>query len=740
MFKIDIKGLLNNLGFKVGAYMLMVAIVPLITYVILNNIVVSKYFSRIEQTSVIAKAEIANKIFQSKALDLEELAKDNGIWDNFYQKIEEKDIKWFKKNYSEWIPDNFSIDLIVIANKNGEIIDQYGLKYMNDTQLFDDDTISDILNGQYDKKKNYPSGMKVYNGNLYIIGMSPILLSNYEGPSRGMVIFGKKVTPELLQNIKDKFGYDIFFSYGNEIVPNIEISKESEDFFDIIHESKNQKTFELGESKIVGSVLIKDICNKKLGKLYIVESRDIFLSTLSLIHRNAFLIFALACILSLILGIKLKNIIVNPMKGLENEISKMREKNVPIQVKTNGSNEFIEFSNSLVKSLNQMNHSIYRYKKENKNLRLISNTDGLTSLYNHRYFYECFNEKIGSERRPITVLFCDIDKFKLINDIHGHITGDMVLKEIGNIIKQSVGENGLIFRYGGEEFAVMMDNYTVEKSFEIAENIRINIIRSKKIQKYSGDVPVTISIGLSSYPDDSVDAKDLIEKADKAMYFAKQNGRNQCCIYKEEVDKIIIQDSMEFAKQEILIDSAFAISAAIDAKDVYTGKHSELVTRYSLLLAEKLRLSVQDKYVLRIGALLHDCGKIGIPDDIIHKPTRLTDEEFNTIKNHTILGNNIAKHIVKNPVIISCVRNHHERWDGNGYPDGLSGKSIPMHARIVCVADAYHAMISDRPYRKSLSQDEAFEELRKNKGTQFDPDLVDVFIETVQEDSAVEYA
>ncbi|CAH2214400.1 conserved protein of unknown function [Tepidibacter aestuarii] len=734
MFKTNIKNLLNNLGFKVGTYMLLVSIFPLITYLILNNIVVSKNFSRIEQSNIIEKAEKANKIFQSEALDLGKIARDNGVWDDFYQKIEEKDIGWFKENYSEWIPDNFGIDLILIANRNREIIDQYGLKYIDDTELFDDNMIGAVLSGEYDEKKNYPSGMKVYNGSLYIIGVSPILLSDYEGPSRGVVIFGKKITPEFLQNIKGKFGYDIFFLYGNEFVSNTKISKEFEKYFDITTKSNNKKTFELGKSNIIGSISIKDISDEKIGKLYIVESRDIFLSTLSLIHKNAFRIFILACILSLLLGIKLKNIIVRPMKELENEIAKMREKNSPIHVETKGSNEFIDFSNSLVKSLNQMNDSICCYKKENKSLRLISNTDGLTSLYNHRYFYECFNDKIKSGRRAITVLFCDIDKFKLINDIHGHNTGDIILKEVGNIIRELVQEKGLIFRYGGEEFVVMMDNYTMEKSFDLSENIRTNIIKSKKIQQYSGDLPVTISIGMASYPDDSIDAKDLIEKADKAMYFAKQNGRNQCCIYNEKIDEIITQDSAEFAKQETLIDSAFAISAAIDAKDVYTGKHSELVTRYSLLLAEKLQLSVRDKYILRIGSLLHDCGKIGIPDDIIHKPTRLTYEEFNIIKNHTILGYNIAKHIVKNPIIISCVRNHHERWDGNGYPDGLAGQDIPVHARIVCVADAYHAMVSDRPYRKALSQNEAFKELRKNKGTQFDPDLVETFIETVQED------
>ena len=288
MFKTDIKDLLNNLGFKVGTYMLLVAIVPLITYLILNNILVSEHFLKIEKQSVISKVQKANKIFQSEALNIQELAKDNGIWDDSYQKIKQKDTEWFKKNHSEWIPDNFSIDLIVIANKDKEIINQYGLKYIDDIQLFNDHTISAVLSGRYDNKKNYPSGMKIYNGSLYIMGISPILLSDYSGSSRGVIIFGKKITPEYLQNIKSEFGYDIFFSYKGEFVSNVEISKEIKKHSDIISESNNQKTFTLGKSKIVGSISIKDISNEKIGKLYIVESRDIFLSTLSLIQKKCF--------------------------------------------------------------------------------------------------------------------------------------------------------------------------------------------------------------------------------------------------------------------------------------------------------------------------------------------------------------------------------------------------------------------------------------------------------------------
>ena len=164
----------------------------------------------------------------------------------------------------------------------------------------------------------------------------------------------------------------------------------------------------------------------------------------------------------------------------------------------------------------------------------------------------------------------------------------------------------------------------------------------------------------------------------------------------------------------------------------YTGEHSKMVSKYSILIAEKLGFTESEKNKLRIGALLHDCGKIGVPDNIINKPEKLSDEEFTIIKSHTLLGYNIIKHMTNDEEIINCVRSHHERWDGKGYPDGLSGNSINLFARIVCIADVYHAMTSDRPYRKALTKEKAIDEFKRGKGTQFDPKLVDAFVEIIE--------
>ena len=385
------------------------------------------------------------------------------------------------------------------------------------------------------------------------------------------------------------------------------------------------------------------------------------------------------------------------------------------------------FTFSLTDSVKNLIGREYR----NKLLVNHEHTDDLTSLYTHRYFHQIMKQNEYSYTSSLSVIILDIDKFKVVNDTYGYVVGDRILKNIGEILLNSMSESLKGFRYGGEEFVIVAENYTLDEAYLLAEDLRSQIIRSRVLQSQCDNFPITVSVGVAAYPEQTKSPEDLIDKADRAMYFAKQNGRNQTCIYNENIEEILIEKSEVFRKKEVLLDSALAFVAAVDAKDNYTGGHSEMVTKYSLLLAEKIGLSEEDKYLLRIGALLHDCGKIGIPDNIIGKKGRLTLEEYRIIKDHPLLGNNILKYIIEDESVMSCVRNHHEKWDGSGYPDALSGEEISLHARIVTLADAFHAMTSDRPYRRRLSFGTAITELRDNSGTQFDPSLVEGFIEAV---------
>jgi diguanylate cyclase (GGDEF)-like protein/putative nucleotidyltransferase with HDIG domain len=723
-----IKKSMNNIGVIITIYLFLIVCITLIINFTLNNMFISKYFSNIENEQVVSKVEQSSKVFQSKIMEIKRVVGDYALWDENYNKIQEKNIDetWFKENFTGWFPENYDIDLIVIINRDKKIIAQHGINNIND--ILNDNAILKTLNEDEFKEESRVSGFKRYNGDLYMISACPIFKNTFQGICQGTVILGKKVSSTFIGKIKEEFGGDILITYDNKFVSNEQISKDINKNIAIVNKNKNSPVYKLDNSSIIGSLPITDISGNKIGHINVIQSRTIFLSTQKLTQRNTFIAIALSAIVILIVGWRIKNIIINPIKSLKSQIENMENNNLLIHTDINGPNEIINLS----ESFNHMIDSIYEHKKENQELKLFANTDYLTSVYNHKYFFESINRKISEGNKQISIMFCDIDKFKSINDTYGHEVGDFLLKEIAKIIKTEVEDTGMVFRYGGEEFVVMLCDYTSEEALIEAEKIRKTIAKDQVLQEYADCFPITISIGIASYPKHALDAEGLIKKSDTAMYYSKQSGRNQCNIYNNNM-KVFLKDGNKEIDKELLMDSVLALAEAVDTKDNYTGKHSKMVLKYSILLAEKLEFTESEKNKLRIGALLHDCGKIGIPDNIINKPEKLSEEEFTIIKNHTLLGYNIIKHITNDEEIIDCVRSHHERWDGKGYPNRLSGNSINLFARIVCIADVYHAMTSDRSYRKALTKEKAIVEFIKGKGTQFDPKLVEAFIETIED-------
>lgn len=359
-------------------------------------------------------------------------------------------------------------------------------------------------------------------------------------------------------------------------------------------------------------------------------------------------------------------------------------------------------------------------------------TDELTGLHNHRHFYELFNKILEDSRDHLDLIMIDIDKFRPINEIRGHTVGDAILKEVANIIIDQVGDKGRVFRYGGEEFVIVYYGSN-EESILLADNIRVSVIESKDLHELSGYLPLTLSIGISSSPDHGLSPRALTMKAEQAVSYAKFRGRNKVVLYNEAIDKEMESSEALELKDKLLMDFIYTLSSVIDMKDAYTGKHSEEVARYAMLIAEEIDLNDNERFALRLGGLLHDFGKLSISDSIIRKTSRLSDEEFDEIKGHPAKGYDIVKHIIDDPLVLSCVKSHHERYDGRGYPDQLAGDDIPLLSRIICVADSYHAMISNRSYREALGHDYAVSQLQKYSGSQFDPNIVDAFMKSIKE-------
>ncbi|MFC2060245.1 diguanylate cyclase, partial [Chloroflexota bacterium] len=364
-------------------------------------------------------------------------------------------------------------------------------------------------------------------------------------------------------------------------------------------------------------------------------------------------------------------------------------------------------------------------------------TDGLTGLHNHRHFHKLLEQEIVRCSRYATVLsliILDIDLFKAFNDTFGHLAGDRILREVGECIRIATRNVDLSFRYGGEEFAVILPETPLENAYAAAERIRRTIEKKTSSEAMS----VTASLGIASWPTDGVTKEAIIARADAALYLAKKTGRNKTCL-SSELAKPDSSTDVELGSQLETPNKVYALAAAIDAKDHHTYGHSRKVGDYSISIAETLGLTPNKIATIRVAALLHDVGKIGMPDSILKKAGALTDEEWRVIRAHPKRGIEIVRQVIELNDCLPAILHHHEHFNGKGYPSGLCGDSIPIEARILSVADAYDALTSARHYREQLlSPQDALAELKRCSGTQFDPHIVDIFCQAIESTIAYE--
>jgi diguanylate cyclase (GGDEF)-like protein/putative nucleotidyltransferase with HDIG domain len=353
--------------------------------------------------------------------------------------------------------------------------------------------------------------------------------------------------------------------------------------------------------------------------------------------------------------------------------------------------------------------------------------DELTGLFNRRHFDERLGEEIDRHSRyggMLSLIFLDLDFFKAYNDKHGHIAGDKVLARIGQLIEKSIRNIDIAFRYGGDEFAVLLPQSQADDAFVVAERVRGKIAAEMRKRK----VRITASLGLASWPSDGVAPDELINAADKALYYTKQTGGNRTCVVSKMLPSLTEMAGMSTATEKEAMSTIYALAATIEARDPFTYGHSRKVSSYAVALAEAIGLPSEKVAVISTAALLHDIGKIGIPDEVLNKVGKLEAETWELIQSHAKLSAAIVGHVVSLVSCLPAILHHHERWDGTGYPSRLKGEAIPIEARILAIADAFDAMTSSRPYREPLSYKKVLDELKRCSGTQFDPKLIEAFL------------
>ena len=392
----------------------------------------------------------------------------------------------------------------------------------------------------------------------------------------------------------------------------------------------------------------------------------------------------------------------------------------------------------------------------NARLEALATTDGLTGIKNHRAFQQALSEEFaraGRSGKPLSLLLMDVDKFKSFNDTFGHPAGDKTLKAVARSLRDTARAGDFVARYGGEEFVVVLPDAGAAGALDAAERFRAAIEAHRWEERQ-----VTVSVGVATLRPGAETPQSLIDCADKALYQAKQRGRNRAVHARDmweeggaqEVSKSIreaLKTVLAAQNEELPFEIASirdtmleaynatveSWSRIVDMKDRETEGHSERVTAWMALLARYVGMNADEAHFARWGVLLHDIGKIGVPDSILRKPGPLSDEEWVVMRRHPDIAREMLGGIAfLSPALeIPCC--HHEKWDGTGYPLGLAGEEIPFAARLFAIIDVYDALTSDRPYRKGWRETEARAYLLEQSGTHFDPRAVNAFVAMLAE-------
>jgi len=358
----------------------------------------------------------------------------------------------------------------------------------------------------------------------------------------------------------------------------------------------------------------------------------------------------------------------------------------------------------------------------------LSATDELTKLYNRRHFYKVLESEMARMQRygrPFSLAMLDLDGFKKYNDRFGHTNGDSILKAFAQTLGATLRKEDTAFRYGGDEFVVILVSTDANRARRVIERLRSKwALRSK--ERYSNpEEPPGFSAGIAQFPRDAKTGDGLIFLADTALFHSKRHGGCRSTLVSD------LGTASADAMGDIPLEQIYALAATVDARDPYTYGHSKRIASLCEMTGTAMGLSQKELADLRAASLLHDIGKVGVPDSILSKPGKLMDDEYGIIQEHPVEGARIVSYIKALAVLVPLILHHHEWYNGTGYPKGLKGQHIPLGAKIIAVADAYDAMTTSRPYKGVISQKSALEELRQCSGTQFDPEVVEAFCRAI---------
>ena len=422
--------------------------------------------------------------------------------------------------------------------------------------------------------------------------------------------------------------------------------------------------------------------------------------------------------------------------------------------------------NTLADLLATALHNSFVFQK----LQQQSITDGLTGIKTRRFFYESLSSEWRRglrSGRPFSIILIDLDKFKAVNDTHGHLEGDLVLARVGRLLEQKCRQSNVVARYGGDEFIILMPETGIEQAQALAERLRQWLATDTMLNEHK----ITGSFGVASYPVHGRSAEEIIRVADAGMYVSKHAGGDRVSIAEEfsedescarqrqlissyiegflnrehtgpeDLEELLsnlrkFSDGEEDGSLELLRDAIESLARAAEVREPNASGHGELVARYSEVLARALGLSPEEIADLTYAGRVHDVGKIFIPERILNKLGPLTEDEFYLMKMHARAGAEILTTLPDSGGLCQAVRHHHEAFDGSGYPEGLQGEQIPLWSRILAIVDAYVNITTERSFSAAKTSEQALRELEKLSGIRYDGMLVRIFLRELKTETA----
>lgn len=671
----------NRTTLTMGASILFIVVLTLV----IVYFIFSKFLNNNELKGINTSFETINYIISKEEDSLKSTGTDWAHWNETYNFIEGIDSEYIDRNFQDNTFATLKLNLIICTDSQGNVV--FNKEYeLNNESL--NATTNEIINRSPDNFKKLitfqdvnekHSGILFLNGKLFIIAALPVTTSDEKAASNGALIMGRCVNENFLN-------YMMNVSHNN-------ISFEE----NVLFEKNNELTLNKEFSKITASRNLNNIFGNKTITSFITIERDEFNNAI-----YAFKVFIFIFLLLIIFISSLDIFIIN--KYIIKRIRILHEfmeyvamkKDTGVRVTLNGDDELFD----LAKSTNRMLSELEAAYNE---ITYLSFNDKLTGLKNRVYIEKIFEEINNKKVSNYAIIMGDLNGLKITNDTFGHKEGDKLLIIISKILKDNCEVDDIVSRWGGDEFIILIQNKDSSYVSQLINKIKASCCDGRELK-----FKFNIALGSAETKDSFIKTEELMKIAEERMY------RNK------------LMESKSFRSASIT-----SLEKSLHEKHNETEEHTTRIRNLCVQFGFKLGLSQEELDELELLGALHDIGKIGISNQILMKPEKLTDDEWGIMKTHTEIGYRIAKASPGLEHIADEILYHHERFDGTGYPHGLKGYDIPFLSRILNIVDSFDVMTHSRSYKNALSVEFAIKELKRCSGSQFDPELVQVFLDLI---------